>query len=335
MKAVLCKAYGGPETLTIEEIDAPDPKENEVLVDVHAAGVNFPDLLIIENKYQVKPPLPFSPGSEVAGIVRAVGTGVTHVKPGDKVFGSCTYNGFREQSIVPAPLCALIPAGMDFHMAAGFGLVYSTSYLGLKLCAALQAGETLLVMGAAGGIGLSAVELGKVMGARVIAAASTEEKLHLCRAYGVDETLLYPARMDKDQQKAFSEAIKEKTGGQGADVIYDPIGDKYTEPALRAITWRGRYLVVGFAAGDIPQIPLNLLLLKGCAVMGVFCGRFRRTEPQAYAELLAEISEFYVKGQLRPHISGVYPLDKAADALAVIAARKAVGKLIIDMGRSS
>ena len=283
MKAVLCKAYGPPDSLVIEDVASPIPGPGEAVVSVKAASVNFPDVLIIENKYQVKPPLPFSPGSELAGIVKAVGDGVTHVKPGDRVMAITGYGAFAEEVKAEARRMLPIPAGMDFATAAAFGLTYATSEHALFDRAALKAGETLLVLGAAGGVGLAAIEIGQILGARVIACASTDEKLAICRQHGADETINYAT-------EDLRERIKALTNGNGADVVYDPVGGAYTELALRSIAWRGRLLVVGFAAGEIPKIPLNLTLLKGCSIVGVFWGDFARREPAHFAEEIGRAS---------------------------------------------
>ena len=249
MKAVLCKEFGPPETLVVEDIASPEPGPGQVVLDVHAAAVNFPDTLIIENKYQFKPPLPFAPGGEVAGVVSKLGEGASMYKIGDRVIGSCGHGGFVEELAIPETSCVPVPDSMDLETASALVLTYGTSYYALKDRAYIKPGENLLVMGAAGGVGLAAVELGKAMGARVIAAASSQDKLDVCTEHGADETLLYPSgEMGRDEQRAFSEAIKELTGGQGADVVYDPVGGDYAEPALRATNWDGRYLVIGFAA---------------------------------------------------------------------------------------
>src|ERR1700704_4544736 len=279
MKAVLCRQFGPPESLVVEDLPSPRPGAGEVVVSVKATSVNFPDVLIIQNKYQVKPPLPFSPGSEVAGIVKTVGEGVTSVTPGDPVLAITAYGAFAEEVKTDARRLLAIPDGMDFATAAAFGLTYATSEHALVDRGALKAGETLLVLGAAGGVGLAAIEIGKILGAHVIACASTDDKLAVCRAHGADETINYAT-------EDLRERIKALTSGNGPDVIYDPVGGAYTEPALRSIAWRGRLLVVGFAAGDIPKIPLNLTLLKGCSIVGVFWGEFARREPQGFAEAL-------------------------------------------------
>jgi NADPH2:quinone reductase len=322
MRAVLCKAYGPPESLVIEDVESPTPGPGEVVISVKASGVNFPDVLIIQNKYQVKPPLPFSPGSEVAGVIKAVGENVTHVAPGDEVFAFTVYGGFAEEVKTDATRLLPIPAGMTFPTAAAFGLTYATSDHALRDRGALEAGETLLVLGAAGGVGLAAVEIGKALGARVIACASSDDKLAVCREHGADETINYAT-------EDLRERIKAITGGKGADVIYDPVGGSYTEPALRSIAWRGRLLVVGFAAGDIPKIPLNLTLLKGCAIVGVYWGEFTRREPERFAQEMRQLGQWYGEGRIRPHISATYPLDRAADALNDMAQRRVVGKVVL------
>ena len=322
MKAVLCKAYGPPESLVIEDVESPAPGPGEVVISVKASGVNFPDVLIIQNKYQVKPPLPFSPGSEVAGVIKAVGEYVTHVAPGDEVFAFTVYGGFAQEVKTDAKRLLPIPAGMTFPTAAAFGLTYATSDHALRDRGELEAGETLLVLGAAGGVGLAAVEIGKALGARVIAGASSDDKLAVCREHGADETINYAT-------EDLRERIKAITGGKGADVIYDPVGGSYTEPALRSIAWRGRLLVVGFAAGDIPKIPLNLTLLKGCAIVGVYWGEFTRREPQRFAQEMRQLGQWYGEGRIRPHISATYPLDRAADALNDMAQRRVVGKVVL------
>jgi len=322
MKAVLCKAFGPPESLVVEEIADLVPGDGEVVVDVKAAGVNFPDVLIIQNKYQVKPPLPFSPGSEVSGIVRAVGAKVATVRPGDQVFALSSHGGFAEQAAVDARRVLPMPPGMDFATAAAFGLTYATSDHALRDRAQLASTETLLVLGAAGGVGLAAIEIGKAIGARVIACASSEDKLAVCREHGADATINYASQ-------DLRERIKDLTDNRGPDVIYDPVGGPYTEPALRSIAWRGRLLVVGFAAGDIPKIPLNLTLLKGCAIVGVFWGEFARREPARFAESIGQLGRWFADGRIKPHISATFPLDRAADALALMAARKVTGKVVL------
>jgi NADPH2:quinone reductase len=322
MRAVLCKSYGPPDTLVVEDIASPTPGHGQVVVSVKAAGVNFPDVLIIENKYQLKPPLPFSPGSEVAGVVTTIGDGVNNVKPGDRVMAITGFGAFVEQISVDANRLLAIPDGMDFVTAASFGLTYATSDHALRDRGALQPGETLLVLGAAGGVGIAAIEIGKAIGARVIACASTSDKLAVCREHGADETINYAT-------EDFRERVKALTGGKGPDVIYDPVGGPYTEPALRSIAWRGRHLVVGFAAGEIPKIPLNLTLLKGCAIVGVFWGEFSRREPARFAESIAQLGRWFADGKLQPHVSAAFPLERAADALKLMAARQVKGKVVL------
>ena len=322
MRAVLCKSYGPPETLVVEDVPTRAPAAGEALVSVKAAGVNFPDVLIIENKYQVKPPLPFSPGSELAGVVTSVGTGVTRVKPGDRVMAITGYGAFAEEVTIDAARALPIPAGMDFVTAAAFGLTYATSDHALRDRGALKSGETLLVLGAAGGVGLAAIEIGKAAGARVIACASTDDKLAICRQHGADDTINYAT-------EDLRERIRVLTSGGGPNVIYDPVGGPFTEPALRSIAWRGRLLVVGFAAGEIPRIPLNLTLLKGCSIVGVFWGDFARREPERFAESMRQLGRWFEEGRLHPHVSATFPLDRATDALALMAARQVKGKVVL------
>ena len=325
MKAVLCKAYGPPESLVVEDLPSPSPGPGEVVISVKAASVNFPDVLIIQNKYQVKPPLPFSPGSEVAGVVKAAGDGVNGFKPGDRVMAFTTYGGFAEEVKTEARKLLPLPAGMDFAQAAAFGLTYATSDFGLRDRGALKAGETLLVLGAAGGVGIAAIEIGKALGARVIACASTDDKLAVCREHGADETINYAT-------EDLRERIKQLTGGTGVDVVYDPVGGAYTEPALRSLAWRGRLLVVGFAAGEIPKIPLNLTLLKGCSIVGVYWGEFTRREPQRFAEAMQQLGRWFLDGKIKPHISATFPLERAADALTLMADRRVTGKVVLSIG---
>ena len=325
MKAVLCKEYGPPESLVLEDIPSPVPGPGEVVVSVKAASVNFPDVLIIQNKYQVKPPLPFSPGSEVAGVVKTVAADVTLVKPGDRVMAFTTFGGFAEEVKTEARHLLLVPSGMDFEIAAAFGLTYATSDHALRDRGQLAAGETLLVLGAAGGVGVAAIEIGKALGARVIACASTDDKLAVCRAHGADETINYA-------EEDLRERVKALTGARGADVVYDPVGGPYTEPALRSIAWRGRLLVVGFAAGDIPKIPLNLTLLKGCSIVGVYWGEFTRREPERFAESMQQLDRWYAEGKLKPHVSKTFPLERAAEALTLMANRDVKGKVVLIVG---
>ncbi len=332
MKAVLCKQYGPPESLVLEETPSPKPGDGQVCISVKAAGVNFPDLLMIQNKYQFRPPLPFSPGGEVAGTVKELGAGVTSVKVGDRVIASTGFGGYAEETLAPAARCIPFPANMDFVEASAFVMTYGTSHHALKDRANLKAGETLLVLGAAGGVGLAAVEIGKVMGARVIAACSTQEKVDLCIKRGADAGVVYPTgALDRDAQKKLAEDFKKVLGSDGANVVYDGVGGDYAEPALRSIAWEGRYLVVGFPAG-IPSIPLNLSLLKGCQIVGVFWGAFTAREPKHNQENLAELMGWVQSGKLKPYVSKSYPFSKAADALNDMAARKVMGKIVLIPG---
>ena len=300
MKAVLCKQYGPPDTLTFEELPSPRAGAGEVVVAVKAASVNFPDVLIIQNKYQFKPPLPFSPGSELAGVVKEVGSGVTGFKAGDKVIAFTTYGAFAEEVKTEASRLLPLPEGMDFASGAAFLLTYGTSDHALRDRGALKAGETLLVLGAAGGVGLAAIEIGKALGARVIACASSEEKLAVCRSHGADAGIDYA-------NEDLRERIKALTDGRGVDVVYDAVGGPYTEPAFRSLAWRGRLLVVGFAAGEIPKLPLNLALLKGASVVGVFWGDFTRREPREFAASVRQLGAWFGEGKLRPHVSQTFP----------------------------
>jgi NADPH2:quinone reductase len=291
-------------------------------VSVKAASLNFPDVLIIQNKYQFKPPLPFSPGSELAGVVKEVGAGVQAFKPGDRVMAFTTYGAFAEEVKTEATRLVALPKAMSFTEGAAFLLTYGTTDHALRDRGALQAGETLLVLGAAGGVGLAAIEIGKALGARVIACASSEDKLAVCRSHGADATINYAT-------EDFRERTKALTDGRGPDVIYDPVGGPYSEPAFRSIAWRGRHLVVGFAAGEIPKLPLNLALLKGAAVVGVFWGDFTRREGKQFGESLRQLGRWYEEGKLKPHVSQTLPLEKAAEALKLMAARQVKGKLVL------
>ncbi len=322
MKAIVCKEFGLPSSLELETLESPKPKDKEVLVSVKACGVNFPDTLIIQGLYQFKPELPFTPGSDIAGVVKAVGAKVKHLKVGDAVFGYVTHGGYAEEVVVPANVCFKKPEMMSFPIAASFLIAYGTSYHALKDRAKLKAGETLLVLGASGGVGLAAVELGKLMGANVIAAASSDEKLDLCKTYGADTGINY----SKENLKA---RIKALTGGKGVDVIYDPVGGDYSEQALRGMAWEGRYLVIGFAAGHIPKIPLNLALLKGCAIVGVFWGNFAMKTPHKNLENTTTLMQWLGEGQLKPHIHNIYPLKDAPEALNAMMDRQVRGKVVI------
>lgn len=326
MKAILCKAYGPADSLVIEDVPAPEVREREVKVRVRAAGLNFPDTLIIEGRYQLKPPLPFSPGSEMAGEVISVGDQVTRFKVGDRVAGWTGFGAFAEEVVVPEERLLPVPDGMSDEQAAAFTMVYGTSYHALKQRARLQPGETLLVLGASGGVGLAAVELGKAMGARVIAAASSAEKLAVAAEAGADEGIDYT-------REPLKEAAKRLSGGQGVDVIYDPVGSEYTEQALRAMAWNGRHLIVGFAAGDIPKIPANLPLLKGCSVVGVFWGEFTRREPVANGENMQELLRLFEEGRIHPRISGVYAFEDYAEALGALTGRRATGKIVLKVAQ--
>lgn len=322
MKAVLCKEYGLPGKLVVENVPSPKPATGQVVVSVKACGVNFPDTLIIQGKYQFKPEMPFSPGGEVAGVVKEIGEGVTRVKPGDRVIAFNTWGGFAEEMVVDADRTIPMPSGMDFIPASAFVLTYGTSYHALKDRAEIKAGETLLVLGAAGGVGLAAIQLGKAMGARVIAAASSDEKLKVCRDNGADETINYGS-------EDLRARVKIITAGKGVDVVYDPVGGPYSEPALRDMAWKGRFLVVGFAAGDIPKVPLNLTLLKGCSIVGVFWGAFTKNEPDHNRENNWELMAMYAAGKIKPHIHATYPLERAAEALNEVLNKRVTGKVVL------
>jgi NADPH2:quinone reductase len=314
----------------LEDVPEPVAKPGQAVVEVKAIGVNFPDVLIIEDKYQFKPERPFSPGGEIAGVVKSVGEGVTHVKPGDRVLGNTGWGGMAEKLALEAARLVKIPDSMPFDEAAAFIMTYGTSWHALKDRAQLKAGQSLLVLGAAGGVGLAAVELGKAVGANVIAAASSQEKVDLCLSRGATSGVVYPkGPFDKESQKALGGLFKEATGPNGADVIYDAIGDAYAEPALRSIAWEGKYLVVGFAAGEIPKIPLNLALLKGCEIVGVFWGAWVGKNPERHRESVAELLQMYADGKIKPHVSERFPLSKAADAIAHLGSRKAMGKVVV------
>lgn len=322
MRAVLSKEVGPPSSLVVEEVDDLSPGPGQVVIDVAGCGVNFPDLLMIEDNYQFKPARPFSPGGEVSGTIRSVGEGVEHLAVGDAVVAMIGNGGMAEQVAVAARSAIPVPAGVDLVTAAGFLTAHGTSHYALKHRAALQPGETLLVLGAAGGVGLAAVELGKLMGARVIAAASSDEKLELCRAYGADEVINYTTEDLRGR-------LKELAGKDGIDVCYDPVGGDLSEPALRSMAWDGRFLVIGFAAGDIPKVPLNLPLLKNCQIVGVFWGASTAREPERYRADIAELLGWLGEGKLKPHVSATFPLDRAGEAIAELAGRKAQGKIVV------
>ena len=322
MKAVLCTQFGGPETLEVADIESPVAGPGEVVVAVRAAGLNFFDTLIIQNKYQFKPDLPFSPGAEIAGEVKSLGEGVENLQVGDRVMAYSVWGGVRAEIAISQEAVIAMPDGLDFITAAGLIVTYGTSLHALKDRADLQPGETLAVLGASGGVGQAAVEIGKAMGARVIACASSDDKLEFCRGLGADETLNYT---DEDLKVR----LKELTGGKGVDVIYDPVGADLAEPALRAIGWKGRFLVVGFAGGGIPKIPLNLALLKGCQIVGVFWGDHLVREPARHRANMAQLLDWVVQGKIKPHIHKVYPLAETSDALLAIARREVLGKVIV------
>jgi len=322
VRAIVCRQFGGPEVLELGEVDDPAPGDGQVLVDVSACAINFPDLLMVADLYQFKPGLPFTPGGEVAGTVRSVGSGVEGVRVGDRVAASAGTGGLAERVVVNARSVIPVPPDLELPEAAGMLYAYGTSHYALSDRAALQPGETLLVLGAAGAVGLAAVELGHLMGARVIAAASTDEKLELCRQYGAGDTVNY----SRDDLKT---RVRDLTDGAGADVVYDPVGGAYAEPALRATAWNGRYLVIGFAAGEIPRLPLNLPLLRGCSVVGVFWGSFVQRQPEDHRRNVAQLTEWWRSGQLRPHVSNTYPLEQAAGAMRQLAERRVLGKVIV------
>ena len=328
MKAVLCKAYGAPEDLVLEEVAPPVPREGEVLVEVKATALNFPDVLMIAGKYQSQPPFPFSPGGEIAGTVLETGSGVTEFAPGDKVFGGVGHGGFAERVAVAARSLQPVPDSMSFVEASGISTTYGTSYYALQQRAALQPGETLLVTGAAGGVGIAAVQLGKAMGARVIAAASSEQKLAVAKDSGADELIDYSDGQLKDKVKAL-------TGGKGADVIYDPVGGALFDQCLRCINWYGRILVIGFAAGDIPKAPINLILLKSCQVVGVFYGAWSARAPDENRANFRDILAFHAAGKIKPVVGGVHPLENYAEALNDLAQRRAIGKIVVTPGGSA
>ncbi len=333
MKALLSKAVGGPDSLVLEDMADPVAGPGQVVLAVKACGVNYPDFLIIQDKYQFKPERPFAPGGEVAGVVESVGEGVSHLKAGDRVIGSTGWGGMAQKAVVEADRCIPMPDAMPFDEASAFILTYGTSYHALKQRAAIKPGESMLVLGAAGGVGLAACELGKAMGARVIAACSSQEKVDLCLKHGAESGVVYPTGeggFDKDGKKALAELFKGAGGKGGYDVVYDAVGGDYAEAALRAIGWEGRFLVVGFPAG-IPSIPLNLTLLKGCQIVGVFWGAYVARDPKGHAENVRELLAFYADGRIKPYVSERFPLEKAGEAITHLAARKAQGKVVVVM----
>ena len=325
MHAWLCENPTGVDALTWKELPTPAPKAQEVLVKIEAASLNFPDLLIVQNKYQMKPPLPFVPGSEYAGTVEAVGEGVAHLKVGQRVACLSGTGGFATHAIAPAALCMPLPPGFPAVDAAAFIMIYATSWHALVDRAQLKAGETVLVLGAAGGVGTAAIQIAKAAGARVIAAASTDDKCALCKSIGADATINY-------SQENLRESIKALTDGKGPDVIYDPVGGDFAEPAFRSIAWRGRYLVVGFASGPIPSLPLNLTLLKGASLVGVFWGDFARREPKANAAMMAELAQWYAQGKVKPVIDSTMPMAELKAAYAHMGSRGVKGKLVMVNG---
>ncbi|WP_205214976.1 MULTISPECIES: NADPH:quinone oxidoreductase family protein [Sphingomonas] len=331
MRALLSTAPGGPDTLRVTDLPSPTPGKGELLVRVRAAAINYPDVLIIEDKYQLKPPRPFAPGGEIAGEVIGVGEQVDDWQVGDRLIAVPGYGGLAEEIVISSRSAFRLPEGRSFTDGAALLLTYATSIHALWDRGRLEAGQTLLVLGAAGGVGLAAVELGKARGARVIAAVSSEEKAQAAREAGADEAIVYPrGPFDRDGQKALAEQFKAAVGPAGADVIYDPVGGDYAEPALRSIAWQGRYLVVGFPAG-IPKLPLNLTLLKSCDVCGVFWGAFAMRDPEANAAHVAELFELWDAGKIAPRVSGTFSLDRAGEAIAAMAARQVIGKLVVEL----
>ncbi|HVA59581.1 MAG TPA: NADPH:quinone oxidoreductase family protein [Mycobacteriales bacterium] len=327
MKAVLCTTFGPPESLIVDEVPDPIPGPGQVVIDVHACGVNFPDLLMIQDLYQFKPDLPFSPGGEVAGIVSALGPdvgglAVGGLAVGDRVIAATGWGGLAEKVVAAAGSVQPVPDGMDLATASGFLYAYGTSQHALVNRAQLASGETLLVLGAAGGVGLAAVDIGRVLGARIIAAASSADKLALCREYGATETINYA-------EEDLRSRLKELTGGRGVDVVYDPVGGSLSEAALRSMAWNGRFLVIGFAAGEIPRIPLNLALLKGCSIVGVFWGAFAAAEPERNRQNVEQLRRWWAEGAIHPHVSATYPLERGAEAIAELGRRRAKGKVVV------
>lgn len=322
MKALMCTEIGSLDKLSVQEVPSPRPGPGQVVIDVKASSLNFPDALMVKGMYQVKPPLPFSPGAELAGIVKEVGDNVRNVKVGDRVVGFCGHGGFAEECLAPADRLMPLPPSMDFDVGAAFGLTYCTSLHGLQECGKLKSGETLLVLGAAGGVGIAAVEIGKIMGARVIAAASSDDKLDVCKQAGADATINYVK--DDLRQK-----LKELAGDKGVDVVYDPVGGPYSEPALRATAWGGRFLVVGFAAGEIPKIPLNLALLRERAIIGVYWGDWTRQDPAGHVRNIMQLAKWHSEGKIKPVISERVSLRDTAAAMQRLTDRKVTGKVVI------
>ncbi len=330
MKAMMSVEPGGPDSLKLVEAPTPAPGPGQIRVAVKAAGVNFPDTLIIRDLYQFRPPRPFAPGGEVAGLVDAVGEGVSAFKKGDRVLAMALSGGYATDIVVDAKAAVKIPDAMPFDEAAGFLMTYGTSHYALKDRAALRSGESLFILGAAGGVGAAAIEIGKAMGAKVVAGVSSSEKAAFARELGADDFVIYPKEIDKDGQKVLSNQIKAACGGDGANVVYDAVGGDYAEPAVRALAWEGRYLVVGFPAG-IPKLPLNLTLLKSCQIVGVFWGAFTMRDPRRHAEHVAELLNWYKEGKVKPRVTVRFPLTKAAEALKLVEDRQVRGKAVLMM----
>lgn len=322
MKALLCTELGSLDKLTVQDAPSPKPGPGGVLIDVKASSINFPDALMVKGLYQVKPPLPFSPGAELAGVVKEVGPNVTNVKVGDRVMGFCGWGGFAEEALAPADRLMALPPTMDFEMGAAFGLTYCTSLHGLQECGKLKRGETLLVLGAAGGVGVAAVEIGKLMGARVIAAASSDDKLEVCKQAGADDLINY----SKDDLR---QRLKELVGDKGVDVVYDPVGGPYSEPALRSTAWGGRFLVVGFAAGEIPKIPLNLALLRERAIIGVYWGDWTRQDPAGHVRNVQQLATWFAEKKIKPLVSERVSLRDTPAAMKRLTERKVKGKVVV------
>ena len=329
MKAFLCKEFGPVDSHTVEEIEDPVAGPGQVVVDIKATGISFPDVLIVQGLYQFKPPFPFSPGSEISGVVSSVGEGVTMHKAGDRVMGSIGSGGLREKGVYLEQQLMPLPESMDFNTAAGFPLNYGTTYHAFKQRGELKEGQSVLVLGAGGGLGITAIHIAKAMGARVIAAASSQEKIDLCVKEGADEGIIYERDMDRDLQKKFSDEIKKLTGG-GVDMIYDLVGGDYAEPALRAIARHGKYLVIGFTAG-IPKMPLNLTLLKECQIVGVFWGQFAAIDHAENAQNFKELFELHAEGKIKPFVTETYSLEESAKAIKTLEDRKVLGKVVVNM----
>ena len=330
MKAYICREFGPIESHKVEEVKDPKAGPGQIVVDVKAAGIAFPDVLIVQGLYQFKPPFPFTPGGEIAGIISSIGEGVTKWKEGDRIIGTTGFAGLAEKAVYYEHQLMPLPETMDFQTGAIFPLNYGTTYHALKQRADIKDGESLLVLGAAGGIGITAIHLGKAMGAKVIAAASSEKKLELCKKEGADEVILYPrGALDRTAQKTFSEQIKKVSGG-GVDIVYDVVGGDYAEPALRSINWKGRYLVIGFTS-NIPKIPLNLALLKGCQIVGVFWGHFTGVEPEVNAQNFKDLFELHAQGKIKPFVSEIFSIEDTAKAIKLLEDRQVLGKVVVSM----